>query len=141
MQRTGDVAARLDADRFVGREAELAIFDAAPDDLAERRILYVHGPAGIGKSALLREFARRAVARSRPVCVLDGREIGDDSARTDRAIAEAAVEDRVVLIIDEFDAWGPLRRSVRSSVVASCAGRRPTPTMSTSFAVRPASSR
>ena len=62
--------------RFVGRAAELELFYAAlkaaePPYAA----LYIHGPGGIGKTTLLREYARIAAACGRPVISLDGREI------------------------------------------------------------------
>ena len=60
---------------FVGRATELAAFVAALDGSAPARVLFVHGPGGIGKSTLLDEMRRRAVARGRPVVSLDGRDV------------------------------------------------------------------
>ena len=68
-----ELADQLDRDRFVGREAELARLGAlvaAP----EGRIVLVHGPGGIGKSALLRQASRLAAAAERPVVAIDLRD-------------------------------------------------------------------
>jgi len=58
---------------FVGRHSELAELGAA---LAATRggpqVVYVHGPAGVGKSALLRQFRRQAVGAGATVVLLDG---------------------------------------------------------------------
>ena len=48
---------------FVGRAAELAAFGDAVDGRTPARVLFVQGPGGIGKSTLLDEMRRRAVAR------------------------------------------------------------------------------
>jgi hypothetical protein len=51
--------ARQDGAAFVGRAAELRVVDALFADDAGPSVLLVWGPEGIGKSALLREAARR----------------------------------------------------------------------------------
>jgi hypothetical protein len=57
--RLGDRLAVARRRRFVGRAAELALFNSA---LAEAEppfaLLHVHGPGGVGKTLLLGEFAR-----------------------------------------------------------------------------------
>ena len=62
--------------RFVGRAAELELFRAALKAAEPPYVaLYIHGPGGIGKTTLLREYARIAATCGRPVIALDGREI------------------------------------------------------------------
>ncbi|MDX1520655.1 MAG: AAA family ATPase [Anaerolineae bacterium] len=58
--------------RFVGREAELKLFRsallAAEPSFA---VLHIYGPGGVGKSTLLREYARLAIEAGRQVILLD----------------------------------------------------------------------
>ncbi len=67
------LAERLRAERqraFVGRSGELRVFERA---LAEstHSLLFLSGQVGVGKSALLQEFQRRALALGHPVALLD----------------------------------------------------------------------
>ncbi|MEO3805374.1 AAA family ATPase [Nonomuraea sp. B1E8] len=71
---SGSLGLRLQAARetaFVGRDEELAVFNAALYG-GGCSVLYVHGPGGVGKSALLRRFAGEAAAAGRPVSTVDG---------------------------------------------------------------------
>jgi hypothetical protein len=64
-----DIAAVIDEARrraFVGRGVELAGFDDALTAGSTRRVLFVHGSGGIGKTALLHQFARRFPLGARP---------------------------------------------------------------------------
>ena len=61
---------------FVGRAAELQIFEralAAP--LPPFAVLWIHGPGGVGKSALLAALRDRAIAGGRRVVRVDGASI------------------------------------------------------------------
>ncbi|MBB6547206.1 ATP-binding protein [Nonomuraea rubra] len=99
---------RLQAAResaFVGRREELAIFRAALSG-GRCNVLYLHGPGGIGKSALLRRFAREAVSAGRPVVQLDGRTLGPapEAEAEAQAQAEAVLRDeRAVLFVDTVE--------------------------------------
>lgn len=64
-----------DRTAFVGRAAELALLDRLLVDDPPASVLLVHGPAGIGKSALLREAGRRGRAAGRSVVTVEGREL------------------------------------------------------------------
>ena len=64
-------AARRDAALFRGRSAELERLEAALDAPGPARSVALSGPSGIGKSALVRELARRAAARGVHVTLLD----------------------------------------------------------------------
>jgi hypothetical protein len=102
-ERLADYALAVDRDRFVGRASELEVAAGVLDDAAVARVLYVHGPGGVGKSALLREIGRRARAAGRPVVSADGRAI----AEAPESIVEllTPVESGGVLVlIDEVDA-------------------------------------
>ena len=75
----GTLGQRLERERvrrFVGRVAERELFEAAlEDDIGTSRVLFVHGPGGVGKSSLLLSFARLARARGIAVAVVDGRSV------------------------------------------------------------------
>lgn len=62
--------------RFVGRTEELELFRAALKAAEPPyAVLYIYGPGGIGKTTLLREYARIAASCGKPAIPLDGREI------------------------------------------------------------------
>ncbi|GAA1003235.1 hypothetical protein Aple_003010 [Acrocarpospora pleiomorpha] len=91
---------------FVGREEELAVFNAALYG-GGCSVLYVHGPGGIGKSALLRRFAHEAAVAERPVSMpvsmMDGR-MSEPSPVAFEAEAELVLRDAdAVLLIDNFE--------------------------------------
>ena len=88
------LAERLGALRtkyFVGRAAELEVFRSALRG-GERRpaLLYVHGPGGVGKSMLLREFGRVATAAGASVVPLDGRDLEPSPAGFLRGLGQAS---------------------------------------------------
>jgi len=93
------VERRLQAARqhaFVGRKEELAAFDEAL--CGDGGVLFVHGPGGVGKSALLSRFAQRAAAAGRTVLVLDGRMLDPTPAAF-----MAETRSVQVLLIDSFE--------------------------------------
>jgi hypothetical protein len=125
----GEVADQLDAERFVGRKRAI---DLVADGLAGRspqRIFHVHGPGGVGKSALLRALARQAHADGHPVVGIDGRLVAPTPDALTAAVAEAG--DGALLLIDEADELLPLRFELRhllrtalpASTVVVIAGR------------------
>jgi AAA ATPase domain len=92
-----DLATVVDEARsraFVGRAAELASFDKVLAAGAPQRVLFLHGPGGIGKTTLLHRFRMRARAAGRPVIVIDGRDVDCTAeglrAAVDRAAARVA---------------------------------------------------
>jgi hypothetical protein len=98
---SGSLGGRLRAARetaFVGREEELAVFNAALYGDG-RSVLYVHGPGGIGKSALLRRFAHEAAVAGRPVSMVDGRTWEPAASETEPVLRDADA----VLLVDDFD--------------------------------------
>ena len=60
--------------QFVGRSAEVELFRSALT-AAELpfNVLYIYGPGGVGKSALLNAFARAAEQMDAGLCSLDAR--------------------------------------------------------------------
>ena len=74
--RIADRLAAARRGRFVGRLAERELYRSAL--LAAEPpfvVLHVHGPGGVGKTTLLREYARVAAECGRPVVQLDGRNV------------------------------------------------------------------
>lgn len=67
-------ATAADRTRFSGRREELGTLRRLLRLLPETRIIHLVGPPGIGKSALLREFARRAASDGVEVVWFDGRD-------------------------------------------------------------------
>lgn len=111
--------------RFVGRTAELELFrDALLDGHTSTALLYIHGPGGVGKTSLLRQYAQLATQAGRPCISLDSRNISASPPAFEAALlqmlapADAASLDQalthvpdLVLLIDTYeqiaslDAW------------------------------------
>ncbi len=76
-ERTARLADRLAAAqrrRFVGRAAELELFRSTLlESQPQFAVLHVYGPGGVGKTALLGEYARIADDAGVPTVRLDGR--------------------------------------------------------------------
>ena len=91
--------------RFVGRAAELELFESALET-SPFAVLFIHGPGGVGKTALLRRLEETARRAGVPTSYLDMRSI----APSPRAFAAAVGEGRV-LLLDTYesaagiDAW------------------------------------
>jgi hypothetical protein len=98
---------------FVGRDPEVAAFRSA---LADSGLLFVHGPGGVGKSALLDRFADIAADAGRSVVRVDARHLrlGPDILP---ALAEGAV-----LLIDTYEVLEPLDDWVRERYLPSLPG-------------------
>ncbi|MFC5825080.1 AAA family ATPase [Nonomuraea insulae] len=86
---------------FVGRKEELAAFARALD--SGGRVFYVHGPGGVGKSALLRRFVQEATAAGRPVTLLDGRTLDPSPAAFEAEAGQVLGDERGVLLVDTFE--------------------------------------
>ncbi|MCB0210736.1 MAG: ATP-binding protein [Anaerolineae bacterium] len=116
---TSRLADRLIAvrrERFVGREAELELFRsgllAVEPPFA---VLHIYGPGGVGKSTLLREYARMAAEADRPVILIDRdvepsppgfglalcRSLGFEASDADTPLEHWP--DKAVLLIDTYE--------------------------------------
>lgn len=131
----GSIRERLQAARrssFVGRSEELALFTAL---LAHHpppiNILYLHGPGGVGKSALMLEFAQRVASAGGHAVLLDARTIEPDPDRFLRALCTllgcphpdalnntlATAAPLVAVLIDTYEQITPLDGWLRESFV------------------------
>jgi hypothetical protein len=121
----GTLGARLsdrDRDRFVGRAAELAFLERCLDDDAPASVVLIHGPGGIGKSALLRELARRADRRGRETFLVEGRDLPPMPDALEAILAGAESSEDPVVLIDSYERMtgldGYLRRGLLPSLPA-----------------------
>jgi hypothetical protein len=122
--------------RFVGREAELTFFRetmlGSPPRLA---VMHVHGPGGVGKTALLDEFASVAGANGMKVVRLDGRDLQPSPhgflrsltnalGLPQRASPLAALGEQTpgVLLVDTYENFGPLDAWLRESFLPQLSG-------------------
>jgi hypothetical protein len=127
----GDLLASCRRRRFVGRASEIELFGAALDSAEPPfSLLYVYGPAGIGKTSLLDVFADLAAEVGASVVRLDGRDLlpsppavlealrgvlhvpdGDD------AIVGLSDTGRLVVLLDTYERLGPLDDWLRSRLL------------------------
>ncbi|WP_154792760.1 ATP-binding protein [Occultella kanbiaonis] len=127
---------------FVGRAAELRSFRDALAGTSASRILFVHGPGGIGKTTLLDAFSRHARGAGREPVYVDARDLECTAAAIGSAVAEQARRcgypagrEPDVLLIDGYELLVPLDRWVREDLLAArpttsvtvLAGREPPP--------------
>jgi hypothetical protein len=114
--------------RFVGRASELALFGsalAAPE--LPFALLFVFGPGGVGKTALLGEFAAHCTQLRTPIYTIDARRVEStpeaflDALRRSMALAPSespvallgAYPRRQVVLIDTYEMLAPLDRWLR----------------------------
>lgn len=108
--------ARARARRFVGREMEVALFQAAltaPEP--PFAVLHVCGPGGVGKTTLLHEFGRRAAAAGRAVTHLDGRHLEPSPAALEAGLPPAGTG-RPLLLIDTYEIIAALDGWLRAAL-------------------------
>lgn len=145
-----DLAGRLrgaERDSFVGRADELELFAAAlGDGAASFAVLFVHGPGGVGKTALLRRMSVAAAEAGVDPVLLDCRDVPASPEGFTSSLAAAMglprggdpVEalrdrDRPVLLVDTFERCAGLQSWLRAQflprlpadAVTVLAGRRP----------------
>jgi len=98
-----DRVERRDRAQFVGRAADLEYFDAVLTGSTDASVVYLSGPGGIGKSALLREVARRGRALGFTVAWLEGRDLPPFPEVVSAALAEVVGAERPLIVIDTFE--------------------------------------
>lgn len=105
---------RVQLDRFVGRVTELQIFRKA---LSRQAVIFVHGPGGVGKTALLGVFAELATRAGRPVARVDGRAVRAVSHGISGAVGEPAPG--IVLLLDTYELLEPVDEWLRETFLPS----------------------
>ena len=124
----GDVIDLARRRSFVGRRSELRSFDDALAGLSRRRVLFVHGPGGIGKTTLLHEMRARARGAGRTAVLLDGHEIDPspdgfteavDSANAAQGAGTDGAETGTVLLIDGYEQLAAIDGWLRQDLVPS----------------------
>ena len=98
----------VEEELFVGREALREWFAAWLTTDAPPALLAVHGPGGVGKSALLRAFARQAARQGWAVRTLDARDVPDVPRALGRALGRG--QGRRLVLLDTCEAAPGLGR-------------------------------
>ena len=93
----------LDGKSLIGRGRELQVGRRLLDGGPGAAVLFLHGPGGVGKSALLATLLSEAEAAGRVVRRLDGRGLPPGQEPFEDLLAELAAADRPVLAIDSFE--------------------------------------
>ncbi|MFE9628134.1 ATP-binding protein [Streptomyces sp. NPDC006527] len=105
---------------FVGRTGPLAAFTGALRSTTSApgtpAVLYVHGPAGIGKTALLHRFAALARTEHRHVVEIDAARVASAPALIDQ-VRETATRSGSVLLVDGIDHVGAADDTLPSSLL------------------------
>lgn len=131
VSRVADVAAERGTRRLVGREREL---DALLGSIEGGGpfVTWVHGIAGIGKTALVATFAGRARAAGSTVLVLDcgateptepgllaalAAATGVESATTDAIVSRLAEWPRAVIVLDRYEVFRLMDTWLRQALV------------------------
>lgn len=128
MARIADILTKARKQHFTGRENELAEFQKL---LTEKNlpynILFIHGPAGQGKTSLLRALTERCLHTQNPYMYIDGRDVipstagfyealcdGLNVTSTQEAIGVFEKSDKTfVLFIDNYNKLAPLENWLR----------------------------
>jgi hypothetical protein len=111
----GERLRSLRLEGFVGRGPEIRLFgDALASDVPAWSVLFVCGPGGVGKSALLDVLAARAEQGGATVVRVDGRVVAPSTEAVESLLADslglrsgggpiASGHGRLVLLVDAFE--------------------------------------
>jgi hypothetical protein len=117
VQTLGARLSSRDAARFVGRSDELARLESLLSENAAANVVLLHGPAGVGKSALMRELGRRAAARGWSRHPFDARDLTPVADALEETLAPALAEARPILLLDSWDRMAALDSYLRSDLL------------------------
>jgi hypothetical protein len=122
MQTLGTRLSSLDAARFVGRSAELARLELLLRDEPPANVALLHGPPGVGKSALMREFSRRAAASGWTPLAIEARDLAPLVEALDAALAPALETERPLVLLDSWERLGALDGYLRAELLPRLPG-------------------
>jgi hypothetical protein len=108
-----------EAGGFVGRAHEVALLEddlLGPEPVAP--IVFVHGPGGIGKSALLREMQRRAEAQDIRVVRIDGRDPETAQELAPQLLEDVGETERSLVVLDSYEHVAALGALLRARLSA-----------------------
>jgi len=112
---------------FVGRTDEIARFTAwvTAEELSVA-VVHVHGPAGVGKSTLLRQLADVCTAAGVPVALVDARELPPSPEAFAAGFTAAyeplaAAKGRRVLMVDTYELLQPFDPMLRDQLLPGLA--------------------
>jgi hypothetical protein len=114
--------AERDHERFSGRQSELTFLDSCLSDDPPACVVFVHGPGGIGKSTLLREFERRAGTRGWDCFHVEGRELSPAPDALDAALGGAQQSSHPLVLIDTYERMSGLDGYLRRALLPSLPG-------------------
>lgn len=123
--RLADRLAAARRGQFVGRQSEIAVFQTALlADESPYVALHIFGPGGVGKSTLLREFARLASEAGRPVITLDGRNLEPSPQGVFGALGGVDEwSEAGVWLFDTYELFEPLDRWLRETFLPQLPAR------------------
>jgi hypothetical protein len=102
---------------FVGREVELDALEQALAGERADRVVHVVGAGGIGKSALLRELARRAAERGIETVWIDGRDVPPFPDAVAEALAPVLAGSAALVVFDSYELISSLDGHLRDRVL------------------------
>lgn len=99
--------------RFVGRATEREMLAGALKDGSAVSAIWAYGPGGIGKSALLDQFADDAETAGRPTFRVDGHDVLSSAEAFAAAAGGALSTSGAVVLVDTFEQCGELEGWLR----------------------------
>ena len=85
-------------------------------------MVFVHGPGGIGKSTLLREFERQAVSQGWDPFHVEGRELSPAADSLEAALGDAQQSSHPLVLIDTYERMSGLDGYLRRTLLPSLPG-------------------
>ncbi len=101
---------------------ELAFLDSCLSDDPPACVVFVHGPGGIGKSTLLREFERQAGTRGWDCFHVEGRELSPAPDALEAALGDAQQSAHPLVLIDTYERMSGLDGYLRRALLPSLPG-------------------